>query len=285
MFLVLRDNTIMQKIILFGASDDTKKFLETNRLQILFGELRVIAIADNDSRLRNTKIHGIPVISSEEIPALDYDHIIITPIFFDEILSQLRSIGVPIEKVSPLYVNYRDHFDKVKREFGTCEIGRYSYFKPGTNISNAIIGSFCHIGTNCIIGQGGHNPENVTSYPLNYHFSKKINDCSKDKTADLKRISKKAIIGNDVYIGEGVVVFSGVKIGNGAIVASKALITKDVPDYAIVGGIPAKVLRMRFPDDQIETLKNIKWWNWSDQKILEKIDLLESNIDTFLKEL
>ena len=78
---------------------------------------------------------------------------------------------------------------------------------------------------------------------------------------------KKTIIGNDVWIGQRVVVKSGCRIGDGAVVGAGAVVTKDVPPYAIVGGVPAKVIRMRFSEDIIERLKEIKWWDYSDDRL------------------
>lgn len=84
-----------------------------------------------------------------------------------------------------------------------------------------------------------------------------------------QRIKRKGqiLIGNDVWIGDGVTILGGVRIGDGAVVAAEAVVTKDVPPYAIVGGNPARVIKYRFPKDVIEKLERIAWWNWSSEKI------------------
>lgn len=85
------------------------------------------------------------------------------------------------------------------------------------------------------------------------------------------------VIGNDVWIGKEATILSGVTIGDGAVVGCKALVAKDVPPYTIVGGNPAKVIKKRFPNDIIEKLLKIKWWDWEDEKIEKAIPLLLSN--------
>ena len=83
-------------------------------------------------------------------------------------------------------------------------------------------------------------------------------------------------IGNDVWIGYEAVILSGVTIGDGAIIGTRAVVTKDVPPYAIVGGSPAKVLKKRFSDDIIEKLLKIKWWNWPVEKIARSLEYIQS---------
>lgn len=76
----------------------------------------------------------------------------------------------------------------------------------------------------------------------------------------------KVTIGNDVWIGAGTIILPNIKIGNGVIIAAGAVVTKDIPDYAMVGGVPAKVIKYRFNPQEIEILNKVKWWNWSDEK-------------------
>ena len=85
------------------------------------------------------------------------------------------------------------------------------------------------------------------------------------------------IIGNDVWVASDVTIMSGVRIGDGAVVANKALVTKDISPYTIVGGVPAKVIRKRFDDETIEKLLKIQWWNWEDKHIVNAIRMLQSN--------
>ena len=84
------------------------------------------------------------------------------------------------------------------------------------------------------------------------------------------------VIGNDVWIGYEAVIMSGVKIGDGAIIGTRAVVTKDVPPYTIVGGVPAKPIRKRFDDATIEKLEAICWWNWGEEKIKRNIAAIQS---------
>ncbi|MBR6669381.1 MAG: CatB-related O-acetyltransferase, partial [Ruminococcus sp.] len=83
---------------------------------------------------------------------------------------------------------------------------------------------------------------------------------------------KRSKIGNDVWFGKNVLITNGANIGNGVIAGAGAVITKDVPDYAIVGGVPARIIRYRYTPEQIEALNKIQWWNWSDDEIRERYD-------------
>ena len=83
--------------------------------------------------------------------------------------------------------------------------------------------------------------------------------------------SKKTVIGNDVWIGHGVTIKQGVVVGDGAVIGSNAVVTKDVPPYAVVGGIPAKVIKYRFLQEVIDRLEEIQWWNLPDEEITKRI--------------
>ena len=84
------------------------------------------------------------------------------------------------------------------------------------------------------------------------------------------------MIGNDVWIGYEAVIMSGVTIGDGAIIGARAVVAKHVPPYTIVGGIPAKPIRKRFSDEVVSSLLEIKWWEWSDERIRENISAIQS---------
>lgn len=84
------------------------------------------------------------------------------------------------------------------------------------------------------------------------------------------------VIGNDVWIGYKAIILAGVKIGDGAIIGTRALVTKDVPAYSIVGGVPAKIIRKRFSEDIINELEILKWWDWPKQKIAQNIISIQS---------
>ncbi len=145
--------------------------------------------------------------------------------------------------------------------FKNVFIDSHSYVNYNTKIQFCSVGKFCSIGANVLISIGEHPTNLISSHPAFYTNSKKFK-CFADKgyIEEYKEVE----IENDVWIGEGVTIMGGVKVGNGAIVGTKALVTKDVPPYTIVGGVPAKVIRKRFSDDKIEFLLQSEWWNNSE---------------------
>jgi len=155
-------------------------------------------------------------------------------------------------------------------------IGKYTYGLPKIyrleDSSQIQIGKFCSIANDVrIFLDGEHETNNISTYPFGYFkgFTTKKRHITKSKG--------EVIIGNDVWIGYGVTILSGVKIGDGAILGACSLITKDVLPYTIVGGVPAKIIKKRFNDKTIKKLLEIKWWNWSDQKIQNNIEILKNN--------
>ena len=146
-------------------------------------------------------------------------------------------------------------------------LGRYSYCGYDCQIVDAEIGSFCSISDHVFIGGAEHPIEWISTSPVfqNVRHSGPVKRFAKFEAP----VSKRTTIGSDVWIGHGVTIKSGVHIGHGAVIGSNALVTKDVPPYAIVGGVPAKVIRYRFDQNTINDLLDIKWWELSDS-MLEK---------------
>ena len=168
------------------------------------------------------------------------------------------------------------------------EFGLYSYGKKNIKVHfgghgyNVYIGNFCSIALNLNIYVGGnHRTDWITTYPFGHIHQSVFNTFNGKGHPSSKG---NVIIGNDVWIGNNVTIMSGVRIGDGAVIANNSHVVKDVPAYTIVGGNPAKHIRKRFSDEQIESLVNIKWWNWSVEKINENAQLLCSEIiDEFIK--
>lgn len=161
-------------------------------------------------------------------------------------------------------------------------VGDYTYYDDPVDIHNfeknvlylfdfmqdkLIIGKFCQIATGVrfIMNGSNHAMNGISTYPFKV-FGKSWSNASMDV------ISKgDTVIGNDVWIGNSVTIMQGIKIGDGAIIGTNALVTKDVPPYTIVGGNPATIIRKRFNDETTEFLLQLKWWNWSVEKISENI--------------
>lgn len=170
---------------------------------------------------------------------------------------------------------------------GILEIGPYSYGFPkimkykGNESYKVIIGKYCSIANNVTIFTGGnHEGSWISTYPFRIMFN--LEKAYLDGQPSSKG---NVIIGNDVWIGEGATILSGIEIGNGAIIAANSVVVKNVEPYSIVGGNPAKKIRYRFSENQIKSLLNIEWWNWSEEKIISNVHYLSSNeyLDEFIK--
>lgn len=148
---------------------------------------------------------------------------------------------------------------------------RYSYFGDHCQIVNAEIGAFCSISDHVFIGGAEHPMDWISTSPV-FQNVRHSGPSKRFAKFDLPK-SKKTIIGNDVWIGHGVTIKQGVVVGNGAVVGSNALVTKDVPPYAIVGGVPAKVIKYRFHQEVIDRLEEIQWWKLPDEKIEKMVEL------------
>lgn len=144
------------------------------------------------------------------------------------------------------------------------------------NRDRLIIGKFCSIacGAKFIFTSANHKLDSLSTYPFPLFFEEW--DLDKSNVTDAWDNKGDIVIGNDVWIGYEAVIMQGVTIGDGAIIGTRAVVTKDVPPYTIVGGIPAKPIRKRFSDEVITQLLEIKWWDWSDEKIKENISAIRS---------
>lgn len=133
------------------------------------------------------------------------------------------------------------------------------------------IGNFCSIARGTNIQEHNHDIKCVTTYYIKYRI---FND-----KYGTDAVSKGAIeIGNDVWIGTGSTILTGVKIGDGAVIAANAVVTNDIPPYAIVGGTPAQILKYRFSPEIINELLQIQWWNWEIDKIKKNKDLFYGDL-------
>ena len=170
---------------------------------------------------------------------------------------------------------------KDKPRYRKYKIGEYTYGSPYIHDyeDNIEIGRYCSIGPDVMILVGGeHYLDRVSTYP----FGMKFQDFS---DPNCPRLSKGDItIENDVWIGARVTILSGIKIGNGAVVAAGAVVTKDVPPYAIVGGVPAKIIKYRFDEQTIKELQATKWWEKSIDELKPYKSLIQGkDIKEFIK--
>ena len=154
------------------------------------------------------------------------------------------------------------------------KLGAYSYLGRSSSLVYAEVGKFCSIAGGVSVGLATHTINHISTSPI---FTQKHNSLGVSWAQhNFESPYKPIVIGNDVWIGSRAIVLGGINIGNGAIIAAGAVVTKDVPPYAIVGGVPARIIRYRFSEDIIKRLCDINWWDYSD-------DLLRSSINVFQK--
>lgn len=146
-----------------------------------------------------------------------------------------------------------------------ANIGRRSYTGQNTVIMHTNIGAFCSIAWGVTIGPANHSYDRISTHSFLYNNVDGIRPENEEAAYD--RFSEKCELGNDVWIGAGAIILRNVVIGDGAIVASGAVVTKDIPPYAIVAGVPAKVIKYRFSDEIIQKLLEMQWWNQKDDFI------------------
>lgn len=161
-----------------------------------------------------------------------------------------------------------------KTQVYNSTMGRYSYLGRHSYLICADIGQFCSIGDEVKVGLGIHTLSNLSTSPL---FTERYNGTGsswvdKDMAIPFKRV----VVGNDVWIGERVMIMGGITIGDGAVIGAGAIVTRDVPPYAVVAGIPAKVIRFRFSETMIQKLLQLKWWNLEDDVLKQNLNLFQT---------
>jgi acetyltransferase-like isoleucine patch superfamily enzyme len=160
-----------------------------------------------------------------------------------------------------------------------CNIGDHSYIQKKSSIFNTEIGKFCSIASNVCIGPGIHKTDGISTHPAFYLSNTPL--VKKYSNKDLFEYSKRTVIGDDVWIGEKAIIIDGIKIGTGAIIAAGSVVTKNVEPYAIVGGVPAKLLKYRFNENEINAILKSEWWNQSEEWLQQNY-LAFNNINSFL---
>ena len=173
------------------------------------------------------------------------------------------------------YTMYND-FVKNPADF---EKNNVLYHYP-VNHDRLVIGKYCSIacGAKFVFTSANHTMKSLSTYPFPLFWEEY--DLAKSRVTEAWDNKGDITIGNDVWIGYEAVVMSGVHIGNGAIIGTRAVVTRDVEPYTIVGGVPARPIRKRYDQSTIEKLEEICWWNWSREKIQAKLeDLMSGEID------
>jgi virginiamycin A acetyltransferase len=176
-----------------------------------------------------------------------------------------------------------------KSDYTLIKSDLYTHKGIGTYDNNAIvwrwttaplkIGKYCSIAydVNFIVDEGYHKGSEITSYPF-------INNLNKAEFVESIIQREGITIGNDVWIGMGAFIMPGVVVGNGVTIAANSVVTKDIPDYSVVAGSPAQIIKLKFSPEQIKALNRIKWWNWTKSEIEDrKIDFYKLKIEQFIE--
>ena len=229
------------------------------------------------------KKNGYPVVQLEELNPKD-DFIVFSLLNFDdELFVHCLSRGFGLDDIAIIATNrtMKENIDVKERKYHSSTIGKYTYG------AEELLSDYCfpvNIGSYCSIARSArivpqHNIEYISTHPMLYFpncmpfgDSNYVEIPMDDRKWIQKIYDEPVVIGNDVWIGANVIIMPHVKIGNGAVIGAGAVVTKDVEDYEVVGGVPAKHIKWRFPLELREKLLEIKWWDWDLEKIYQNID-------------
>ena len=166
-----------------------------------------------------------------------------------------------------------DDFVNDPREFQKNNV---LYHYPECNHDRLVIGKFCSIacGARFLFNSANHTLQSLATYPFPIFFEKW--GLERQQVAKAWDNRGDIVIGNDVWIGYEAVILAGVTVGDGAVIGARAVVTKDVPPYTIVGGVPAKPIRKRFSEDLIAALLELRWWDWPEERLKANLDAIQS---------
>ncbi len=162
--------------------------------------------------------------------------------------------------------------------------GRYSYIVNDASITYATIGNFCSIARDTRINPGNHPTWRAAQHHFTYRAVSYDMGNEDDHDFFEWRRSDHVTLGHDVWVGHGATILAGVNVGTGAVVGAGAVVSKDVPDFTIVGGVPARPIRQRFPEEIQQGLLELGWWDWTHEKLTAAMDDFRNlDAEQFLK--
>ena len=163
-----------------------------------------------------------------------------------------------------------------------ASLGDYSYLGENCEVADAVIGKFTAIANSVRIGAPNHPMGRPSQHRFTYCPEYYEATATRDRDFFAERRSDRVIVGNDCWIGHAAILLPGVTVGDGAVIAAGAVVSRSVPPYTIVGGVPARPIRQRFPDAVAESLRRIAWWDWPDEIIFERLgDFRSEAIEQF----
>ncbi len=285
--------TLGKRIVIFGTGVVAERFLT----QYMWLDPYIAFFIDNN--VEKTTFKNKEVIRLEHLKDKNIDHyfIIVASTYYPEIFDQIKRYGL-VENEHFIQVIQRgiDPTTATTRYVAGVKVGRFTYGYQNHCYENSLlkeIGAFTSINESVRIGEVNHPLHCITTHPILYMSQNKVigyegipGILNEDEIIDIYGLQSndKVMIGNDVWIGAYAIVLPGVTVGDGAVIGAGAVVTKDVPPYSIVVGVPAKVIRYRFSPEEIAILLRVKWWEWDVEEIKSKANLLKNPAQFFENE-